>query len=126
MDVKDLCQLPNTVYMKVFMDTEWKLDFQSKVCLYHYLRASDVVREQWSQRRLGTEQLAVDRLRATKSWLQEEGSQSPSWEAYPEFRPLPVRETALCREILTPAVPAASHHCAVTKSLSFGESNIRV
>lgn len=50
MDVKDLRQLPNTIYRKVFMDTKWELDYQSQVYLYHCLPISDILRDELSDR----------------------------------------------------------------------------
>lgn len=50
MDVEDLHQLPNTIYMEVFMDAKWELDFRSQVCHYHCLPASDILRDQSSDR----------------------------------------------------------------------------
>ena len=65
MEAKDFCQLPNTIYMKIFLDTKWELDFQSEVCLYHFLPASDILRDQTDTCQAWTEQLAGDRLRVT-------------------------------------------------------------
>lgn len=51
MDVEDLCQLPNTIYIKVFTTRE--LLFQSEVLLvylHHYPPASYTLRDHVSER----------------------------------------------------------------------------
>jgi hypothetical protein len=75
MDVKGFCQLPNTIYMKVFIDTEWELDFQVKsvFTIAHLLLIYSEISRLTGAR-------PEDRLRGTW-WLPQEQGLPPPWQA---------------------------------------------